>query len=127
MITGERYPTFVPRVDADGLELGGVRMPDLDIPISTYTGWNPRHHETGGTGQIISMNGSTLPFSRTREQRESTGDPRPSIAERYEGREDYLARVRAAADALVKERYMLAEDVDLAVEIARERWDALVG
>jgi len=127
VIAGDRYPTKVPRVDADGLELGGVRMPDLAVPVATYTGWNPRHHETGGAGQIISMNGSTLPFAKTREHRESTSDPRPSITERYEGREDYLKRVRTAAEALVKERYMLAEDLDLAVKIAAERWDAFVG
>jgi hypothetical protein len=125
--TGERYVTLVPRVDDDGLELGGVRMPDLDVPIATYTGWNTRHRDTGGTGQIISMNGTTLPFARTRDEREAANDPRPSIQERYAGRDDYLQRVRAAALALVRDRYMLEEDVDVAVEIAAERWDDSVG
>jgi hypothetical protein len=125
--TGKRYLTLVSRVNEDGLELGGVRMPDLDVPIATYTGWNPRHKDTGGKGQIISMNGTTLPFARTRKEREASNDPRPSVEERYGGRDDYLQRVRDAALALVRDRYMLEEDVDLAVGIAAERWDELVG
>jgi hypothetical protein len=124
---GEPYPAFVSAVDADGNELGGLRMPDVAVPIATYTGWNPRHPATGGPGQIIPMQGSTLPFARTLAEREASGDRRLSVAERYRGRDDYLARVRAAAEELVAQRYLLAEDVNLAVELAAERYDALVG
>jgi hypothetical protein len=124
---GEAYPAFVSAVDADGNELGGLRMPDVAVPIATYTGWNPRHPATGGPGQIIPMQGSTFPFARTLAEREASGDRRLSVAERYRGREDYLAQVRAAAEALVAGRYLLAEDVGLAVELAAERYDALVG
>jgi Alpha/beta hydrolase domain len=125
--TGERYRTFVPRADTDGLELGGIRMPDLDVPIATYTGWNPRHHDTGGIGQIISMNGSSCPFPRTADEALAMRDPRASVAERYAGREEYLARVREAATALVRDRYMLEEDIELAEELAAERWDYFIG
>ncbi|MFN8511420.1 MAG: alpha/beta hydrolase domain-containing protein [Chloroflexia bacterium] len=124
---GEPYPAIVSAVDADGNETGGVRMPDVAVPIATYTGWNPRHPATGGPGQIIPMQGTTLPFARTKEEREASGDPRPSVAERYRDRDDYLARVRAAAEALAEQRYLLAEDISLAVELAAERYDALVG
>ena len=96
----------------------------IAVPVATYTGWNPRAPETGGTGQINLMQGSTFPFAATKAERERTGDPRPSIEERYRDRDDYLARVRAAAEALVAQRYLLAEDVDLAVELAGERYDA---
>lgn len=124
VVEGERYRTHVSALDADGNEVGGVRLPDVSVPLATYTGWNPRHPEVGGEGQILSMMGSTLPFPATREQRARTGDPRPAIAERYRDREDYLARVRAAAEALVAGRYLLAEDVDLVMQTAGQRWDA---
>ncbi len=102
-------------------------MPDVAVPLATYTGWNPRHPETGGAGQILPMQGATLPFARTAAERTRTGDPRPSIAERYRDRADYLDHVRHAALALVAQRYLLPEDVPLAVEIAAERWDYFMG
>ncbi len=126
-IVGERYPNYVSAVDADGNETGGVRMPDVIVPVATYTGWDPRHSATGGDGQIIPMEGSTFPFARTAEERQHMGDSRPSLAERYHDRADYLAQVQAAAEKLVAERYVLAEDVPLAVAIAVERWDAFAG
>ncbi len=123
-VVGERYPHYVSAVDADGNETGGVRMPDVIVPAATYTGWNPRHPATGGAGQIIPMEGSTFPFATTAEERRRTGDPRPALAERYRDRADYLNRVRTAAEELVADRYLLAEDVPLAIAIAAERWDA---
>lgn len=120
----EPYPTYVAGVDADGNELAGIRLPDLTVPVATYTGWNPRDPATGGAGQIISMQGSTLPFPATAEARRRTGDPRPAIAERYRDGGDFLARVRDAAERLVAQRYLLAEDLELAVELAGERYDA---
>jgi hypothetical protein len=71
--------------------------------------------------------GSTLVFPRTRAEREASGDPRRAIAERYASREDYLARVRAAADTLVQDRYLLAEDVERVVAVAGQKWDAFRG
>jgi hypothetical protein len=71
----------------------------------------------------MAMMGSTLPFARTREARARRGDPRPSIAERYASKEAYLARVRAAAQALVDARHMLAEDVDAVIARAARQWD----
>ena len=108
---GERYPNYVAAVDADGNERVGIRMPDVAVPLATYTGWNPRHPETGGAAQILPMQGSTLPFARTADERAQTGDPRPSIAERYRDRADYLDQVRHAALSLVEQRYLLPEDV----------------
>ena len=123
---GAPYSNYVSAVDADGNELAGLRLPDLTVPIATYTGWNPRHPDSGGAGQIVPMQGSTLPLARTAEERRRRGDPRPSVEERYAGRDDYLERVRAAAEALVSQRYLLAEDVELVVSLCAERYDALV-
>jgi hypothetical protein len=126
-VAGERYPNYVSAIDADGNECGGLRMPDVSVPVATSTGWVPRHPQTGGNGQIISMEGSTFPLARTAEERQRTGDPRPSLAERYGDRAGYLAQVRAAAEDLVTKRYLLAEDVPLALEIAAERYDYFAG
>jgi hypothetical protein len=121
---GEPYPTLVSAVDADGNETAGVRLPDVAVPLATHTGWNPRHPESGGEGQIMDMMGSAIPFPATAEERRRMGDPRPAIDERYRDRDDYLARVRAAATELVRQRYVLAEDVDLIVDLAGSRYDA---
>ncbi|MCL5026394.1 MAG: alpha/beta hydrolase domain-containing protein [Chloroflexi bacterium] len=123
---GQPYPNFVSAVDGDRNEMAGVRMPDLSVPVTTYTGWNPRHPETGQPDQIIPMQGSTFPFAPTPEARQP-GDPRPSIGERYSGWADYLAKVRAAAEKLVEEGYLLAEDIDVVVENAGARYDLFAG
>lgn len=122
--TGAPYPTYRPALDADGNEAAGLRLPDLTVPIATTMGWNPRDPETGGAGQIINMLGSVLPFPATAAERERTGDPRRSIAERYRDRGDYEARVRAAAEQLAADRYILEEDVPLVIANCLARYDA---
>jgi hypothetical protein len=125
-VTGPAYPCVVSTLDADGNETAGVRMPDVAVPVATHTGFNPRHVDAGGPGQILDYFGSTLPFARDVAARQAAGDPRPSLAERYADRDDYLAKVCQAAEVLVAQRYLLAEDVAVCVEIAAERYDAVV-
>ena len=120
---GEPYRNHVSAIDDDGNEVAGIRLPVVSVPVATYTGWNPRDPETGGAGQIVSMQGSTLPFPATHAERERTGDPRRSIEERYRDRDDYLARVRTAATELARQRYILEDDVELTVASAAERYD----
>lgn len=124
---GEPYPSPVSAVDADGNETGGLRMPDVSVPVATHTGFNPRHPESGGDGQILEYLGSTVSLARTAAERASAADPRPSLAERYASREAYLAEVRAAAERLVEARYLLPGDVDLCAALAAERYDAVAG
>ena len=121
------YPTSVSTVDEFGNERGGLRMPDVEVPVATHTGFNPRHADTGGDGQILEYLGSTVPLARTAAAREAASDPRPSIAERYGNRDAYLVEVRAAAQRLVEARYLLAGDVELCVALAGECYDAVVG
>ena len=123
--TGGPYPARVSAVDAFGNETGGLRMPDVAVPVATHTGFNPRHAETGGDGQILEYLGSTAPLARTAAEREAVSDPRPSVAERYASRDAYLAEVRAEAQRLVEARYLLAGDVALCVALAGERYDAV--
>ena len=120
------YPDFVSAVDDDGNETGGIRMPDVEVPVATHAGFNPRHPSTGGEGQLLEYIGSTLPFARDRAAREAAGDPRRSIAERYENRDQYLAKVLEAAEVLVKDDYLLSEDIGLCIEIAELRYDLIV-
>lgn len=120
---GEVFPCFVSTVDDDLNEVAAIRLPDLSVPLGSHTGWNPRDPATGGVGQLVDMQGSTLPFAGTAGERRRLSDPRPAIAERYPDRKDYLARVRGAADDLVRRRYVLADDVDLVVALAAARYD----
>ena len=126
VLAPEPYPDGVSGVDENGNETGGVQMPDITVPVATHTGFNPRHEDTGGTGQLLEYVGSTVPFARDKAAREAMGDPRRSLAERYDGRDDYLAQVLQAAQALAAQRYILAGDIDLCVEIAAARYDACI-
>jgi hypothetical protein len=118
------YGTRVSAVNADGNEIAGIVLPELAVPVATHTGWNLRHPDIGGDRQLLVFAGATLPFARTGQDREAAGDPRLSIAERYRSRQDYLARVRDAARALVKDGYLLEEDVETSAGFAARMWDA---
>ena len=79
------YRTLVCKVDADGNEVAGIRLPDIAVPLATYTGWN-EYKPPYPTGELADRDGSCLPFAFDKAAREAAGDPRPSIAERYERR-----------------------------------------
>jgi hypothetical protein len=83
---GAVQPLLVSQVDADGNELGGIRLPEVAVPLATYTGWNFRSPDIGGTSRLLGNTGSYIPFARTRAERETRGDPRKSIEERYPSR-----------------------------------------
>jgi hypothetical protein len=124
---GSSYPVLLPQVDADGNETSGIRMPWLQVPLATYTGWNLRAASIGAPAEMFSFAGSTIPLARNRNERAASGDPRPSIAERYPNREAYLAQVRAAVRNLAAERYVLASDSDAIVAHAGRLWDFWTG
>jgi hypothetical protein len=112
------YRTLVCKVDADGNEATGVRLPDIAVPLATYSGWN-EYKPPYPKGELADRDGSCLPFAIDKAAREATGDPRPSIAERYKSGADYLAKVQAVVSALQKDRLLLAEDADRYLERAR--------
>jgi len=120
---GAPYKSYVSAVDVDGNEVGGVRPIELQAPLATFTGWNTRHADTGAAGDLMSMNGSTLPFPLTKADRDRTGDPRVSIAERYSSRAAYLDSVRDTTRKMISERHVLTEDLESIVERAGKRWD----
>src|SRR5277367_5546182 len=107
---GRPFPVLVPQVDADGNERDGVRLPEITVPLVTYTGWNLRDASIGAPHERVSFEGSYIAFPKTAAERLASHDPRQSIAERYTSREDYLNRYGATVDALVKQRWLLDED-----------------
>ncbi len=119
---GAAFPALVPQVDADGNERDGVRLPEITVPLATYAGWNLRDPSIGAPDQRVAFEASYLPFPRTAEDRQNTGDPRKSIAERYTDREDYLTRYKAALDDLVQQRWILPEDRAALLHRGEQEW-----
>jgi hypothetical protein len=102
-------PQLVPRADADGNELDGIRSPLLSAPLGSYVGWNIAASGFE-KGRYCGNTGGYIPFAATRAERLAKGDPRPSLEERYPSHAAYVAKVKAQADALVAQRYMLPAD-----------------
>ncbi len=123
---GAPYSVLVPQVNADGNDVAGIRLPEVAVPLGTYTGWNVTIPALKDLGYLSGLIGGFEPFALTREDRRRNGDARRSIAERYAGRQDYLDRVKQAAEGLVRDRFMLAEDVRAVLQRASQTWDAVV-
>ena len=109
---GAAYPVFVPKTDADGRDVAGLRLPTLEAPAATHTGWNLR--KAGfGEGELCDNNGAMIGFAATREDRLKNNDPRLSMAERYPNQGDRAAAIAKAAQQLVQDRLLLEEDAKL--------------
>jgi alpha/beta hydrolase family protein len=117
------YSVLVPRVDTDGNEVAGIRLPDVAVPTATLTGWALRAPGAGAPGALCNLDGSLVPFALTRAERESSADARPSLAERYRDHAEYVGKVRAAASTLERAGYLLGEDVQrIAEQAAAAKW-----
>jgi hypothetical protein len=123
---GTPFSVLVPQVNGDGNETAGIRLPEQMVPLATYTGWNLRDPKIGAPDVIYNMVGSFIPFARTKAEREASGDPRPSIEERYKDKDDYLRKVKEAAVALSGSGFLLKEDIEKVGAKAAARWDALM-
>jgi hypothetical protein len=117
-ITGKVYPSFVSKVDADGNEIAGVRLPPVAAPIATTTGWALRATAFGGPDGC-EASGQMIPFPVTAAQRAATGDPRLSVAERYGNKAGYVTAVTNAANALKARRLLLDADVNAYISAAQ--------
>jgi Alpha/beta hydrolase domain len=118
-------PLLVPQVDRDGDELSGIRLPNVAVPLATYTGWNFRSPSIGQSDELLPLTGSFIPFPVTKAAREQAHDPRLSIEERYENRAHYQRLVTDAATSLAQGGYLLNEDIDRVVERALANWDEI--
>ena len=105
------YPIFVSKVDEDGNEVSGVRLPPVEAPIATTTGWALRRSGFGENDGCES-NGQHIPFRTTKAQRLAADDPRLSLEERYGDHDGYVKAVTEAAKKLERQRFLLPTDVD---------------
>lgn len=90
------------RRDADGIALGGIRTPPVDVPVAALSGAPGPNPST-----ICLLLGSTKPFSAAR------------LAQLYPSRAAYVQRYDADADAAVKAGFVLPEDRDALLAFAR--------
>lgn len=113
------YKVLLPRVDKDGHDMNGVRMPEIEVPLATHSGWGLRK-EGFAEGDLCGISGTYLPFTKNAAERRATHDPRLSIAERYASKDDYVQRFRAAGISLRDDGFLLNEDLERMVDRARK-------
>jgi hypothetical protein len=109
--TGPPFTMLLPQVDADGNEIGGLKTPQVAVPLAAHTGWNLRNPAIGSPEELFSMVGSYFPF------------PKQTVLQRYGDRTAYLGKVRAAAEKLVEGRYLLKRDLVALEKISASEWD----
>jgi hypothetical protein len=114
-LVGTPYPVFVPKTDADGNDIAGIRMPEVTVPIATYTGWALRADGLDGCDAA----GQQIAFAKTKAARLAAGDPRPSLEERYADHAAYVSLVTRAAQDLKAQRLLLDEDVAATIAAAQ--------
>jgi Alpha/beta hydrolase domain len=114
------YTILVPKVDANGNDLAGIRLPAIQVPTGTYTGWNLQPRSLA-LDELSGLLGSYIPFAKTKADRRQTGDPRLSIEERYKDHSDYVKQVSRAARRLVEERFLLLEDAERVIDEAKKQ------
>lgn len=116
--SGPVYPSFVSKVDKDGNDVAGIRLPPVAAPIATTTGWALRAAEFGGPDGCESS-GQWIPFTTTKAERLAAGDPRRSLEERYKSHDGYVKEVAKEAGKLEKRRLLLPEDVQRYIDEAQ--------
>ncbi len=114
------YRPLVPAVDADGNEVAGIRLPDIAVPLGTYTGWN-LYKRPFTEGELCDRDGSFIAFERNEVERVAKRDPRASVEHRYGSQGAYADKVVEATRKLVEERLLLQEDADAYIKAARDR------
>jgi len=104
------YGPLVTQIDADGNEVAGIRLPDIAVPLATYTGWN-LYKAPFPEGALCDRDGSHSAFASTKTEREAKNDPRLSLEERYGTHEKYVDLVRVSAAQLARDGLLLPSDV----------------
>lgn len=113
------YQNFVSKVDADGNEVAGIRLPPVAAPVATLTGWGLRR-EGLGLNDGAESSGQMIPFRKTKAERVAVNDPRLSLEERYGTHAKYVEAVTKAAKDLQSRRLLLSEDVANYIREAEE-------
>jgi hypothetical protein len=105
------YPTLVPQVNGDGLEIAGVHLPEIDVPLATHTGWNLRDPQIGFPDSRASFVGSYIPWTKS------------EIYKRYNSGEEWFGRFTLAAMNRIRERFLVIDDLPAILKRAGEEWD----
>ncbi|CAF1021432.1 unnamed protein product [Adineta ricciae] len=116
--TGKYYSSFVSKVNEDGNEIAGIRLPPISVPVATYTGWNHRRNDYGGDDGCEAI-GAVIPFAPDLATRMAKGDTRLSLVERYEDHDAYVAAVTVATTTLVNQRLLLPTDATTYINNAK--------
>ena len=114
----QKYPIYVPKLDGDNNEMGMLKVPAVAVPTGTYTGWNLRTQKMAAAGALLRLTGGYIPFPKTKKAQRITKDSRVSIEERYANFEIYFTAYKNATDNLVKQGYLLEEEVKGILELA---------
>jgi hypothetical protein len=114
-LLGTPYPVLVPKADADGNDIAGIRTPEVAVPLATYTGWALRADGLDG----CDASGQMLVFAKTKAERLASGDLRPSLEERYSDHAAYVEQVTRAAKALKDQHFLMDEDVQAYIAAAQ--------
>jgi hypothetical protein len=109
--SGPAYPLFFPSMDSDGNPQGGIILPEIAVPIATFSGRNVRS-EGFSAGELCGLAGSYIPFAATKQERLASGDPRLSLEERYKSAQDYADKRKHAVDVLMQQGFVLPEDAE---------------
>jgi hypothetical protein len=115
---GRSYVVLVPKIDGDGIENGGVQPMQARVPLGTGTGWNIRKADHRGP-DLCGLTGSYFPLPKTKAERQTSGDSRPSLEERYGDHNGFVKAVEKAAGELVNERFLLKADADAFISVAK--------
>ncbi len=119
--SGGLYKVLVPKSGPDGNDLGCLLPAEVAMPLATFTGWNLHSRQSGAENELVGLVGSFVPLPATKSQREASGDPRLSLEERYGTLEKYSRELAEGCESLVKQRYLLAEDVQPILQRQQER------
>jgi hypothetical protein len=125
--SGEPWWVGVPQVDADGNEVAGLRLPEVAVPVATYSGWNLRSSKAGASDEMADYRGSFFPFQCSSGKQRGGGDPRPSLEERYEERAGYLRRFLASAEKATQDGYLLSRDLPSLQRRGEALWRLICG
>jgi hypothetical protein len=110
-VPGQSYTVLVPKADADGNDVPGIRTIEVQVPVATYTGWALRRAPFA-ENEDCALTGQYIPFKATLAERQAAGDPRLSVKERYPTHGVYVSKVVRATQDMVRQRYLLREDAD---------------
>jgi hypothetical protein len=110
----EAYTAWVADVDAELNEIGGIRLPDVACPLGFHTGWNPRSTAIGAADELATFAGFSVFFSRE------------AILARYHDEAGYMHEASQCIDDLIANGFVLPQDRDWMINIARSRFRAAI-